>query len=1519
MPSRSGPRSAAQTPAPPSERIKGSSRNPPGSAASGKSGAGIAISDAVEKVLRSKVQGHNAQYPTKKVDLGTLKAVFRRGAGAFSSSHRPTISGGKPNSRTAWAYARVNAFLRKKAGKGAKAAYVQDDDLMELGGEIELLAPNGKPSNLTPEQYRMVRTPQFKAWFGDWEHDPENASKVVDENAEPLVVYHGTTADFYIFRFGEFGFHFGNLAQAEKRVARFRILRMKYRIIPCFINLRNPVKTKDLFNWESRDVTDELLLKKIISKSEAKRYGNKMRQSIIDLLLQKNIDGIKYPNEYEGEGYSYSVFRPTQIKLADGSNTTFDPGNPDIRYEDGGEMSDDYILQSAKRIANELVRLGYDVTTGAYAKTAYGHSKYLYANYENRSMDNSGNGIKIRVSDHSTSNPYRMSEEVHVLPKKDNMQQIIDKAVKDVDIRLRKELFEPKEQTKRVEDILVVGENEIDPETDEILAYEGISKRGGKKYRINRVTEKKYVTWEYKDSRSMHFEDGGEVKLLAPNGKPSNLTPEQYRMVRTPQFKAWFGDWEHDPENASKVVDENGEPLVVYHGTSTEFYTFQIGVTGGLFFTNREQSARRFSEGDLKRQGPNNIVLPVFLNARKVLSERDVDEKLINEYYKDYFNERPYITKKSQKNILSRKDKFFAYELVTFGIVNKNPLKYFLRFGYDGLKFSAANDSTTFVVFISNQIKLADGTNTTFDPENPDIRYEDGGISADYPQPPSNKGDYIPEPAYHEVIYGFYTNPDGSQKSSRFVPYEGPLPPVGTWRISKSASLDGHEIDYLTRIPLDTLVTKELDELGRLDPAKRGDDERYADWIRQGYRSIPIEVVQHEDGRLIITDGHRRYLAHKLAGEKDIEAWVSYTVQSPRNTPVGLTYELAHPETKEMEPEKQIMLPDTQASYDGLQRVLAMQGYELRRNEVPVGRLAKGMTLADIAERHGMTEDELRPELSKGIETEMEHTEDPAVAEAIAMDHLYESPVYYTKLQAMETKNYARGGQIDPDSPAVKQYFSGGTGATGGVLVGKRHKEGGIKAINKATGQPIEMEGGEVVITRDAVSDETKREFEGEMLTNREILSRINESGGGVSFEDGGHVCNCTGRKYKYGGDVMEDYDIIRTMARSGISASAEKARNERLQSIERQVSEGAPYVGIHTPEERWMLHEFKTGKRLVPVDRSRVELFDGLLDASLIYFTRSADSTCEDARLTPKGIRYVQGNHVQNFARGGKTDCGCGMMKRGGETDSEETYFKGINHPYKNQFVLNKAIEEFIDPAKPVKKGGSYTPEERNFIAQYTGYGGLIKYGATGKGILYEYYTPTEIVRKMWALAYKYGYSGGKVLEPAIGTGEFVKFAPSPRHVTGYEINTYSAEICRILYPGCNVMAVPFETTFIRKNKSVMDDLSAVPKYELVIGNPPYGSLKEGGSYYLGMGEKKYTRAMNWMDYFIFRGLDSLKPGGLLIYIVGAVATPWLSQDTIVKRSIAQKAILIDAYRLPNGLFDNTEVQTDIIVLKKR
>ena len=134
---RSGRKSASQTPAPPSDRIRGSRKNPKGSAASKESANKINVSDKIAETLSNKAKEYNEKHPRNKVTLATLKAVFRRGAGAYSSSHRPTISGGRPNSRSAWAFARVNKFLLKKGGTKVKAAYVQDDDLMENGGILD--------------------------------------------------------------------------------------------------------------------------------------------------------------------------------------------------------------------------------------------------------------------------------------------------------------------------------------------------------------------------------------------------------------------------------------------------------------------------------------------------------------------------------------------------------------------------------------------------------------------------------------------------------------------------------------------------------------------------------------------------------------------------------------------------------------------------------------------------------------------------------------------------------------------------------------------------------------------------------------------------------------------------------------------------------------------------------------------------------------------------------------------------------------------------------------------------------------------------------------------------------------------------------------------------------------------------------------------------------------------------------------------------------------------------------------
>jgi hypothetical protein len=139
------------------------------------------------------------------------------------------------------------------------------------------------------------------------------------------------------------------------------------------------------------------------------------------------------------------------------------------------------------------------------------------------------------------------------------------------------------------------------------------------------------------------------------------------------------------------------------------------------------------------------------------------------------------------------------------------------------------------------------------------------------------------------------------------------------------------------------------------------------------------------------------------------------------------------------------------------------------------------------------------------------------------------------KIDEKELENTPTGGVLIGKKDGQTIIHDEGT--MSGYLVGKLHKDGGIKAVNKSTGQPLEMQGGEVVITAPAVSDQTKREFEGKMMTNREILSAINEKGGGVSFAKGGDVpksFKTIGASYKYGGKIMKDHEILNAINGSG-------------------------------------------------------------------------------------------------------------------------------------------------------------------------------------------------------------------------------------------------------------------------------------------------------------------------------------------------------------------------------------------------
>ena len=133
----------------------------------------------------------------------------------------------------------------------------------------------------------------------------------------------------------------------------------------------------------------------------------------------------------------------------------------------------------------------------------------------------------------------------------------------------------------------------------------------------NYLSDVQNGTLKYGPSATNALVYTGDVdSMLAPNGQKSNLNPAQYQVVRTPEFKNWFGDWENNPKNSSKIVDENGEPLVVYHGSSSanidEFNPKYIGNRDSSWFGKGFYFA--LSKGEASYYGKN--ITDAFLDIK---------------------------------------------------------------------------------------------------------------------------------------------------------------------------------------------------------------------------------------------------------------------------------------------------------------------------------------------------------------------------------------------------------------------------------------------------------------------------------------------------------------------------------------------------------------------------------------------------------------------------------------------------------------------------------------------------------------------------------------------------------------------------------------------------------------------------------------------------------------------------------------------------------------------------------------
>jgi adenine-specific DNA methylase len=250
-----------------------------------------------------------------------------------------------------------------------------------------------------------------------------------------------------------------------------------------------------------------------------------------------------------------------------------------------------------------------------------------------------------------------------------------------------------------------------------------------------------------------------------------------------------------------------------------------------------------------------------------------------------------------------------------------------------------------------------------------------------------------------------------------------------------------------------------------------------------------------------------------------------------------------------------------------------------------------------------------------------------------------------------------------------------------------------------------------------------------------------------------------------------------------------------------------------------------------------------------------------------------------------------------------------------KQQAQLNTEIAAFV--RDKVASGDVWHKDELDYVQQYTGAGGIEMEGATDTGVLSEFYTPDAIIQRMWALALEHGFTGGKILEPSAGTGRFLRYVdPANSTVRAFEMSDVSGHILKACFPWADVTIGEFETLFY-PNGPGQKRVQPMADYDLVIGNPPYGARM--GKYQGKTLEGNYTMARTIDQYFMEKGVQLLKQGGLLVFII---PSSFLNNDgsyNAFKDALEQRAELIDAYRMPLGIFDFTSVASDIVVLRKK
>ena len=235
-------------------------------------------------------------------------------------------------------------------------------------------------------------------------------------------------------------------------------------------------------------------------------------------------------------------------------------------------------------------------------------------------------------------------------------------------------------------------------------------------------------------------------------------------------------------------------------------------------------------------------------------------------------------------------------------------------------------------------------------------------------------------------------------------------------------------------------------------------------------------------------------------------------------------------------------------------------------------------------------------------------------------------------------------------------------------------------------------------------------------------------------------------------------------------------------------------------------------------------------------------------------------------------------------------------------------------------------TAEEQDILAHYSGWGGIAdafdskkenwsreyaelkdlltekEYSAARESTLTAFYTEPYIIKSIYTALENMGFTGGEILDPAMGTGNFfgnlpAKMAENSR-LYGVELDSLTARIAKELYPEAKIQNRGFERTKLENGT-----------FDVIIGNVPFGDFKPY--------DPEYDEYLIH-DYFFAKSIDKLKPGGIMALITSAGTMD--KYDDSFRRELAGKADFLGGVRLPEDAFRTagTQTVTDILFFQK-